>query len=65
MKMNAQDCINNGKNPYMVTGRILFRLHLDKLPVAYNLLCALNGAKPNPVYFFKKVFAVVVNFTRK
>ena len=26
---------------------------------------ALNGAKPNPVYFFKKVFAVVVNFTRK
>ena len=25
----------------------------------------LNGAKPNPVYFFKKVFAVVVNFTRK
>ena len=29
------------------------------------LLPALNGAKPNPVYFFKKVFAVVVNFTRK
>ena len=28
-------------------------------------LSALNGAKPNPVYFFKKVFAVVVNFTRK
>mgnify|MGYP000669796104 FL=1 len=28
-------------------------------------LPALNGAKPNPVYFFKKVFAVVVNFTRK
>ena len=26
---------------------------------------ALNGAKLNPVYFFKKVFAVVVNFTRK
>ena len=26
---------------------------------------ALNGAKPNPVYFFKKVFAVVVNFTRR
>lgn len=26
---------------------------------------ALNGAKPNPVYFFKKVFAVVVNFARK
>ena len=26
---------------------------------------ARNGAKPNPVYFFKKVFAVVVNFTRK
>lgn len=43
MKMNAQDCINNGKNPYMVTGRILFRLHLDKLPVAYNLLCADIG----------------------
>ena len=29
------------------------------------LLPALNGAKPNPVYFFKKVFAVVVNFTRR
>lgn len=29
------------------------------------LSSALNGAKPNPVYFFKKVFAVVVNFTRK
>ena len=43
MKMNAQDCINNGKNPYMVTGRILFRLHLDKLPVAYNLLCGDIG----------------------
>ena len=28
-------------------------------------LSALNGAKPNPVYFFKKVFAVVVNFTRR
>ena len=28
-------------------------------------LSALNGAKPNPVYFFKKVFAVVVNFARK
>lgn len=28
-------------------------------------LPALNGAKPNPVYFFKKVFAVVVNFARK
>ena len=28
-------------------------------------LPALNGAKPNPVYFFKKVFAVVINFTRK
>lgn len=28
-------------------------------------LPALNGAKPNPVYFFKKVFAVVVNFTRR
>ena len=26
---------------------------------------ALNGAKPNPVYFFKKVFAVVVNFARR
>ena len=26
---------------------------------------ALNGAKSNPVYFFKKVFAVVVNFTRR
>ena len=26
---------------------------------------ALNGVKPNPVYFFKKVFAVVVNFTRR
>lgn len=29
------------------------------------LLPALNGAKPNPVYFFKKVFAVVVNFARR
>ena len=29
------------------------------------LLPALNGAKSNPVYFFKKVFAVVVNFTRR
>ena len=28
-------------------------------------LPALNGAKPNPVYFFKKVFAVVVNFARR
>ena len=28
-------------------------------------LPALTGAKPNPVYFFKKVFAVVVNFTRR
>lgn len=28
-------------------------------------LPALNGAKSNPVYFFKKVFAVVVNFARK
>ena len=28
-------------------------------------LPALNGAKSNPVYFFKKVFAVVVNFTRR
>ena len=28
-------------------------------------LPALNGAKPNPVYFFKKVFAVVVYFTLK
>lgn len=28
-------------------------------------LPAFNGAKPNPVYFFKKVFAVVVNFTRR
>ena len=28
-------------------------------------LPALNGAKPNPVYFFKKVFAVWVNFPRK
>ena len=29
------------------------------------LLSALNGAKPNPVYFFKKVFAVVVKYHRK
>ena len=29
------------------------------------LLPALNGVKPNPVYFFKKVFAVVVNFARR
>ena len=29
------------------------------------LSSALNGAKPNPVYFFKKVFAVVVNFARR
>ena len=28
-------------------------------------MLALNGAKPNPVYFFKKVFAVVVNFARR
>lgn len=36
------------------------------LPVQVQvLLSALNGAKPNPVYFFKKVFAVVVNFARK
>lgn len=28
-------------------------------------LPALNGANLNPVYFFKKVFAVVVKFSRK
>lgn len=28
-------------------------------------LSALNGANLNPVYFFKKVFAVVVKFSRK
>lgn len=28
-------------------------------------LTALNGANLNPLYFFKKVFAVVVKFARK
>lgn len=40
---------------------------IPNMEVAVVQACrsVLNGAKPNPVYFFKKVFAVVVNFTRK
>lgn len=43
MKMNAQKCVNNHENPYMVTGRILYKLNLDKLPQFYNLLCGDIG----------------------
>lgn len=38
LKMNSKECIENGKSPFMITGKILFKLHLDKLPGAYNLL---------------------------
>ena len=43
--------------PYVIAGMLSAMM--------FYTMCALNGAKPNPVYFFKKVFAVVVNFTRK
>lgn len=43
VKMDAQNCVDNGKSPFMIIGRILFRLHLDKLPGAYNLLCGDIG----------------------
>lgn len=43
MKMNARECINEGKSAYTVMGRILMALKLDNLPKAYNILCGDIG----------------------
>ena len=44
--------------------RARFRFWWETVQVQV-LLPALNGANLNPLYFFKKVFAVVVKFAKR
>lgn len=46
----------------MVANTEIVKNHENRVQV---LLPALNGANLNPLYFFKKVFAVVVKFAKR
>lgn len=43
VRMDAESRVKEGRSPFMKIGKLLFKLHMDKLPQSYNLLCGDIG----------------------